>query len=107
MKLLIGHLTYNIVPLPPEKVKKGLLGYWDSDKLEIQILSPYPAAEQVRTLFHELIHAMLHADNIKDKEFKEERICEVMESPLTRLFQNNKHLYKALRDAIDRGKPIV
>ncbi|HKR95168.1 MAG TPA: ImmA/IrrE family metallo-endopeptidase [Candidatus Angelobacter sp.] len=106
MKIRVGHLNYSIVPMPPEKAKKGLLGYWDSDKLEIQILSDYPAGEQIRTLFHELIHAMLHADNIKDKEFKEERVCEVLETPLTRLFQDNPKLHSVIQAAF-KGKPIV
>lgn len=106
MKIRVGHLTYSVLAMPPEKAKKGLIGYQDADIPALYILATVPAVEQIRTLFHELIHAMLHADNIKDKSFSEERVCEVLETPLTRLFQDNPGLHSVLRSAF-KGKPIV
>ena len=106
MKIRIGHLDYSILPMPPEMAKKNLIGYQNADVPALYILANQPPSEQVRTLFHELIHAMLHADNVKDKSFSEERICEVLESPLTRLFQDNKKLHSVIQAAY-KGKPIV
>ena len=106
MKLRIGHLDYAILPMPEDKVRKGYIGYQDAGVPAIYIRADEPSQEQVRTLFHELIHAMLHADNVKDKTFTDERVCEVLESPLTRLFQDNKKLHAAIQAAF-KGKPIV
>jgi len=106
VKIRIGHLDYAILPMPEDKVKKGYIGYQDAGVPALYIRADEPPAEQVRTLWHEIIHALMHADNIKDKTFTHERVCEVLESPLTRLFLVNKKLHSVIQAAF-KGKPIV
>jgi hypothetical protein len=107
MKVKVGHLEYRVLPLPAEKSEDGdLFGLCEHEGQIIYIEAAQTPAEQLRTFFHEVIHAFWHAFNIRHGKLDEEKICDVLESPLAMLFRDNPKLPTAIRQAF-RGRPLV
>lgn len=109
MKIKVGHLIYDLLPLPPlMQDTESAVGMHSPDDTNIYITTEVGAAEQVRILFHELAHAFFHVFNIPKKPDRdEEGICLVMESPLAILFRDNPKLLAAICEAFTNDKPLV
>jgi len=105
LRLKINHVWYNVLPLDPES-REEAVGWHQPKEQTIYIDPSHPPSEQVRVLFHELIHAFWWAYNISEEPRDEEKVCDVLESPLAALFLDNPRLARILADAF-AGKPLV
>jgi hypothetical protein len=107
LQVKINHLVYKVLPLPPLMADaESALGMHINRDLAIYIRTDQPPAEQVRILWHELIHVFYHSYNLPREERDEESVCMTLESPLAGLFRDNPKL-PAVFAAAFAGKPIV
>jgi len=106
LRLKINHIVVSVLPLAGKRNDGDTLGYWSAKEQAIFIHPEYSPAEQVRILWHEIVHAFYWAYNVDDVPRTEEAICDLMESPLAALFRDNPHLGQVLNDAF-AGKPLV
>jgi hypothetical protein len=108
MKLKIAHLDYDIRPLKPlaadAESAQSLITH--SPETAIYLRTDQPAAEQVRLLWHELIHAMWYAFNLSGEPLEEEDVCLTLESPLATVMRDNPQLAVLMANAFD-GQPIA
>ena len=107
MRLKICHLYYDVLPLESLlQDSETAVGLHSPDDATIYIQPDVPPTEQVRTLVHELIHALYHAHNIPKVKRTEEQTCLILETPLTLLLLENPKLLTAILEA-KQGKPLV
>lgn len=107
LRLKINHIVVEVRALDHKRDFDGDdYGWFLPCEQAIYIHAEQPASEQVRILFHELLHVMWWAYNIPKESRDEEHTCDVLESPLAALHLDNPHLSDVLKAAFD-GKPIV
>lgn len=107
MNIRVGHLIYAVLPLPIAQANaENIVGLHDGDVPAVYIRPDQPPPEQVRILWHELIHALFHAHGISARRRDEEQTCLALESGLTMLALDNPRLPAVIAAAF-RGKPIV
>ena len=109
LRIKVAHLEYQILPMTPKHVLYEGSNYGLHIAVDNHIYidaSQASPAEQVRILFHELIHAMFWAYNISKESRDEEKTCAILESPLAALFRDNPHL-PGVMAAAWAGKPLV
>jgi hypothetical protein len=108
LRIKIAHLEYEVLPLSAKFVQtEGRnFGLHVIEDNRIYIDAGQSAAEQVRILWHELIHAMHWAHNITKEMRDEEKVCLALETPLAYLFRDNPTLAMVFARAFS-GKPLV
>lgn len=106
LKLKLHHITISVLPLTDKHDDGDTLGLWSTKDHAIYIHPDYPPSEQARILWHEIIHGFYWVYNWDDTPRTEESICDLLESPLTALFNDNPHLAAALAGAA-AGAPLV
>lgn len=109
LEIKVGHLVYEVKPLTPllADAESAMSVFSTSPETVIYIRADQPPAEQVRLLWHELIHVMWHAFNLPDRKLGEEDICLAIESPLAMVFRDNPHLGRVMTDAFGKAIPVV
>ena len=108
LRIKIAHLEYQVLPLSSKFVQTEGRNYGlhvIEDNI-IYIDAGQSAAEQVRILWHELIHALHWAHNISKELRDEEKVCLALETPLAFLFRDNPQLSSVFARAF-AGRPLV
>jgi len=105
LRIKVNHVDYYVLPLGAESTEEAV-GWHQPKEQTIYIDPGHPPSEQVRILFHELIHAFWWAYNLTEEMRDEEKVCDALESPLAALFRDNPRLGQIIRGAFS-GKPLV
>lgn len=106
LKLKMSHIFIEVRALDKHGFNADDYGWFVKEDQAIYIDMEQPPDEQVRVLWHELIHAFFWAYNIPEEARDEEKMCDILETPLAALFRDNPHLGAAIAAAF-AGKPLV
>lgn len=106
MKVRIGHLSFDVLPLPPEMAEENeAWGLIDWTKGAIFVDPTRPPAAQAGLLLHEIMHGLweFHDNPVK---LTEEQVCRFVERGLSTVLQDNPWLFATLHQALSQGRPI-
>lgn len=104
MKLKIGYRTFRVIPAPPtaDEIRWGC---FNPATQVIEVSQKLSAAEQGRTLIHELLHAAFDLSGLENDD--EEKIVGHLDRAVATIIRDNKGLAGAIERALRGGERIV
>jgi len=92
LTLLIGSVTYTVLPITQEDIDGNFAGRTDNARCQIRVDSRLPATNQSHVAFHEMVHGVSAQYDLHLHEHK----VALLSTGLLQVIRDNPDLFRAM-----------